>query len=210
MVYVLPVAATIYPYSPPLLPCLPSHPDTVSEEFQRWAAGHTSAAPGSSASFSGNKRRPSRGPGAWSCLRHTGRVRGIVVLISVLIVLLNLMLLIYVIPSFPSLPLLFLDLSFGVRFLILLLLRWCDHHHNSSYISSSCTRRGDAVNPLDDARAQSGRAPSKYPRSCPSWQSSHDPQEVANAQDYSSFESLSDFGLSMSDFGATPQQVADT
>ena len=31
----------------------------------------------------------------------------------------------------PSLPLLFLDFYFGVSFLILLLVRWCDHHHNS-------------------------------------------------------------------------------
>ena len=35
-------------------------------------------------------------------------------------------------------------------------------------------------------------------------------QQVADAKDYSSFVSLSEFGVSMSDFGVTPQQVANT
>ena len=41
----------VYPCPPPLLPCLPDHPETIFEEFQQWAAGYTYAAPGSSTSI---------------------------------------------------------------------------------------------------------------------------------------------------------------
>ena len=85
---------------------------------------------------------------------------------------------------------------------------------NSGHAQSRVDLRARDRQPIANRRAgalpQSGRFPSKYQGSCPFWHRSCDPQEVADAEDYSSFESLSDFGLSMSDFGATPQQVADT
>ena len=35
----------VYPCPPPLLPCLPDHPKTASEEFQLWAAGASARPP---------------------------------------------------------------------------------------------------------------------------------------------------------------------